>query len=117
MKSICFIVSTPLMVSFFLKNNIEVLSHEFEISLAGNFNNVELLAFKKNYITNIYYLPIKREINLIQDVRTLFILFRYFRKHKYDAIHSVGPKAGLLSSISGKCAGIKNRVHIFTGQI
>ena len=33
------------------------------------------------------------------------------------AIHSVTPKAGLVSALAGKMAGIKHRTHIFTGQV
>jgi glycosyltransferase involved in cell wall biosynthesis len=116
MKKICFITTTPLIVNFFLKEHIKVLSQEFEIYLIINHSDEELTSLKKLNLTNIFYLPIAREINIIQDVKALIKLYSYLKKFKFDAVHSVSPKAGLLSSIAGWFAGIKNRIHIFTGQ-
>ena len=36
---------------------------------------------------------------------------------KFDAVHSVTPKAGLVTAIAGKMANLKHRSHIFTGQV
>jgi len=117
MKKICFIVTSPLIVNFFLKNHIRVLSKEFEIHLVGNFDKLDLISLKKLNLTSITNISFAREINIYKDVKTLIELYSYFRRNSFDAIHSVSPKAGLLSSIAGKFAGIRNRVHIFTGQV
>ena len=78
MKKICFIVSTPLIVKHFLKNNFKILSKEVEIYLVGNFNNEELILFKKYSIKQTHVIPIVREINLFYDIMSLFKLFNFF---------------------------------------
>lgn len=116
-KKICFIVSSSLTVNVFLKNHFEVLSSEFEISLIGNFNNDELNLLRDLNLKNIISIPICRKINIVSDLKAIYLLYTNFKKIKFDAIHSVSPKAGLLSAISGWAAKIKVRTHIFTGQV
>ena len=36
---------------------------------------------------------------------------------KFEAVHSVTPKAGITTALAGRLAGIKHRIHIFTGQV
>lgn len=64
------------------------------------------------------FIPLKmvREINPIQDLLSLLSLIRVFRLHKFDIVHSTTPKAGLLCAIAGRIAGIKIRLHTYTGQ-
>jgi glycosyltransferase involved in cell wall biosynthesis len=40
-----------------------------------------------------------------------------FRKEKPEIVHSITPKAGLLTMIAGKLAGVPLRIHTFTGLI
>jgi len=65
----------------------------------------------------IINLPIKREINLISDFYVLFLLIVLLRKNNFSLVHSVSPKAGLLSAISAWIARVPNRLHTFTGQV
>lgn len=64
------------------------------------------------------FIPLKmvREINPVQDLRSLLSLIRVFRSQKFDVVHSTTPKAGLLCAIAGRLAGIKVRLHTYTGQ-
>ena len=57
-------------------------------------------------ITNLININIKREINLLSDLSTLFILINLFYIHKFDIVHSITPKAGLLSMLAAKFLNI-----------
>ncbi|HDZ58029.1 hypothetical protein LCGC14_0144600 [marine sediment metagenome] len=57
-----------------------------------------------------------REINVVKDMKALLNLIRLFKREKFDIVHSVTPKAGLLTAIAGRIAGVRTRVHTFTGQ-
>ncbi|MFH7326587.1 glycosyltransferase family 4 protein [Desulfurivibrio sp. C05AmB] len=65
---------------------------------------------------NFIPVHIPRNINLLADFRALLALVRVFKANKFDIVHSTTPKAGLLCAIAGKIAGIKVRLHTFTGQ-
>lgn len=117
MKRICIIVTSPLIVNFFLRDHIQVLSKEFEVYLICNHNDDELLTLKELNLKRIFNIPIARDIHILQDIRALKLIYRCFKENKFDAIHSVSPKAGLLASIAGSVEKTKNRIHIFTGQV
>ncbi len=116
-KKICFIVSSPYTAKSFLMKHFEYLETNFEIYLVANFDeNPELLnSFPPSII--LKHVPIERNISILKDFATIFQLKNYLVANKFDAIHSVTPKAGLVSMIAGKWAGIKIRTHIFTGQV
>ena len=115
-KKICFIVSSPLTAKTFLCNHIEALSHYYEVYLVANVTKENNILFNLP-LTEIKNIPIQRKISVIQDIKALFLLKKYFKKNKFDAIHSVTPKAGLISMLAGRFGRIKIRIHIFTGQV
>lgn len=115
-KKICFIVSTPYTFQF-IKNHLIEFSKDYNISLVANINdqNSKILDnFKHDSYKNI---AINRNINIIKDLKAIYILYRYFKLNNFDCVHSITPKAGLITAIAGKLAGIRVRIHIFTGQV
>lgn len=62
-------------------------------------------------------IPIARPIALWTDLLALLALFRLFRKRRFDLVHSITPKAGLLAMLAGTLAGVPLRLHSFTGQV
>lgn len=58
-----------------------------------------------------------RHISLWQDLRSLWNMIRVFHREKPMMVHSMTPKAGLLSMIAGKLTGVPVRVHTFTGLV
>ncbi|WP_204353206.1 glycosyltransferase family 4 protein [Pedobacter yulinensis] len=58
-----------------------------------------------------------RTISVFKDLHSLWKLYRLFRKEKPVIIHSITPKAGLLTMLAGKLAGVPIRIHTFTGLI
>lgn len=114
-KKICFIVSSPMTANAFLLKHFEVLSSDFDIYLVANFsgnNNFHSphLVAKKN-------INIIRKINLINDFKSLIFLSKYLFLMKFDAVHTVSPKAGLIGMMAARIVSVPNRIHIFTGQI
>lgn len=115
-KKICFVVSSPFTAKAFLLEHIRVLSVEFDVYLVANFESED----QKNispYLKEVFDVKIERNINLLKDIKALLHLKRIFKQESFDSIHSVTPKAGLIGMLTGKLAGIKVRIHIFTGQV
>ena len=61
-------------------------------------------------------LYIAREINFFTDIASLYRLWKLFRRHQFDVVHSITPKAGLLCAIASRLAGVPIRLHTYTGQ-
>jgi glycosyltransferase involved in cell wall biosynthesis len=109
-------VSAPGTAKAFLKEHINKLSVSNDIYLVvnGKFNIDQI---KDLNVKEIKSIPIYRGINIWYDFVSLFLLTLFFKKKKFDIIHSVTPKAGLLSALAGYISKIPHRVHIFTGQV
>jgi len=61
-------------------------------------------------------IPFTRKITPFRDLYCLWLLYRLFKKEKPDIVHSHTPKAGLLSMIAAKLAGVKIRIHTVAGM-
>lgn len=115
-KKICFIVSSPETARAFLLLHIDILAKDFDVYLIANFQNEGQKQLSTS-LKAVFDVKIERSISLIKDFKALLALRKIFRKHAFDAIHTVTPKAGLLGILAGKLAQIKVRIHIFTGQV
>ena len=116
MKKIAFIVADPSSAGVFLYDHFVELVKEYDIHVLANFGNYDISKFKSLNIT-CHNIPIKRKISIWNDLKTLFAIRKIYKKEKFESVHSVTPKAGLLNALAGKLAGIPHRIHIYTGQV
>lgn len=61
--------------------------------------------------------PMERHISPLKDLKSLFGLIRVFRREKPAMVHSMTPKAGLLSMIAAWICRVPIRLHSFTGLV
>ena len=104
-------------VSFgLLKGQLRFLNEYFEvIALSGS--NESLEETKRREGVRVIGVSMERRISLFKDLVSLIRLYRVFKKEKPTIIHSITPKAGLLTMLAGKMAGVPIRMHTFTGLI
>lgn len=62
-----------------------------------------------------HIIPMTRKITPLADLRSLWQLYRFFRKERPDIVHSHTPKAGLLAMMAARMAGVKIRIHTIAG--
>lgn len=115
-NKICFIVAIAGTAQAFLKDHMTFLIQEYDVHLVANFKPEEKAEFETMGVT-CHYAPIQRAIKLGADLKALCTLLKIFKKEKFECVHSVTPKAGLLTALAGRLAGVPNRIHIFTGQV
>jgi len=119
-KRIAIITSVPFTIKVFLVEQIKALSEIYEVTVLTSdikFEGEESLESIFNGTINIITIPIVRQISITDDLKTAFKLFLLFREHRFDVIHSITPKAGLLAMSAGFMARVKKRIHTFTGQV
>lgn len=117
MKKICFIVSTPYTAKAFLENHFKVLSKEYDVYLVANLKDNDFPNYTNEYLVEVKHVSILRKINVITDGKALLNLTAYLKRNQFDCIVTFTPKAGLIGILSGWLAGVKNRIHFFTGQV
>lgn len=117
MKKICFVVSSPYTAIAFLKSIITALSKHFDVYLIANLNGHENKLLSKLEVKEIFHFNIVRKISLFKDLICTIKLINFLKKNKFDAIHSISPKAGIISMIAGFFSMTPKRIHTFTGQV
>ncbi|GET45347.1 glycosyltransferase family 4 protein [Capnocytophaga felis] len=117
MKHKLFRTSTvPVSLDVLLKGQLSFLNQHFNITaISGNGRSLENVQNREK--VKVYPITMQRHISPIKDFVSLIKLFLYFRKEKPTIVHSITPKAGLLTMLAGKLAGVPIRMHTFTGLI
>ncbi len=109
--------TTTIPVSFILlKGQLGFLNEHFEV-IAISGGGEQLDEVTKRESVKVLPVSMERRISPLKDLVSLVRLYRTFKKEKPSIIHSITPKAGLLSMLAGKMAGVPIRMHTFTGLI
>ena len=116
LKSVCVVVSSPLVLKFFLTDHIAALSRVYNVTCVTKCNDTSWLR-ERGIEAPLFDIPIEREPSLVRDLRVLWKLHRYFRKNHFDVVHSLTPKGGLLAMTAAAFAQVPVRIHTFTGQV
>lgn len=115
-KSICFVATAHYTIEVFLLDQIKKLSEVYNVTVVLKATDPDFLA-RRGIKADVIFVPIERKISLINDVRALYFLIKFFRDNSFDLVHSVTPKAGLLAMLASLFANINIRIHMFTGQV
>jgi glycosyltransferase involved in cell wall biosynthesis len=110
------ITTIPFSLSILLKGQLKYLNRCYDV-IAVSSRGTELEKVGKQEGVQTKAIDIERSISLFKDFVSLVKLYFYFRKEKPDIVHSITPKAGLLSMVAAKMAGVPMRIHTFTGLI
>ena len=116
MKKIAFVLTTDFAVKAFLLSHLRALSEFYEVTVIVNTEGKDFLR-AETIDAVVIPLEFSRKISLATDVSCLFQLIKLFHQYKFDAVHSVTPKAGLLCMLASWLVCIPLRVHTFTGQV
>jgi glycosyltransferase involved in cell wall biosynthesis len=110
------VATTASSVRFLLTDHIQRLKAEgYEVEAVcapdGTIAEIERSGIRVRQI------PFVREPSPLPDLRALEELWRLFRVERYDVVHSHTPKAGLLTPVAGRLAGIPHVVHTIHGLL
>ena len=116
-KKIIRTVTVPQSISFFEEVIMRLKEHGYETVVATS-PGEELEVFKQRHPQeNIIEVPMERRISFCKDLKSLWQMIKVMRKEKPYMVHSMTPKAGLLTMIAGWLTGVPVRVHTFTGLV
>ena len=116
-KKIIRTVTVPQSIGFFEEVMMRLKGDGYEVVVVTS-PGKELEAFKQRHPQEkTIEVPMERRISLIKDLKSLWLMIKVMRKEKPYMVHSMTPKAGLLTMIAGWLTGVPVRVHTFTGLV
>ena len=108
--------TVPQSLDTFCKGMLKELAQEYEV-VAVSSPGEALERVRQREGVKTIAVPMERHISLLKDLKSLWRMWRVLRKERPDMIHSMTPKAGLMSMVGGWLAGVPVRVHTFTGLV
>lgn len=115
---ICCVASADITIKFLLLSQLKFLVKKgYDVYVVCP-NGKWIYDIKKEGI-KVKNIKIKRKISPLYDIFTVFYLWNYFRKEKFDIVHTNNPKPGLLGQLAAKMARVPiivNTVHGFYFQ-
>ena len=115
-NSICFVLTTPFAVNAFLLGHLRALAGNYRVTLCVNIDAYPLSKSLDPRV-RVLNIGIRRKMSPLGDLQTLWCLIHLFRQERFDVVHSMTPKAGLLAMLAALVARIPRRYHTFTGQV
>jgi len=106
----------PTSLDTFCKGQLKMLSEHFEV-VAVSSPDKELKWIEEREGVRTIEVQMERHISIINDLKSLYKMIRIFRKEKPYIVHSMTPKAGLISMWAGKICGVPVRMHTYTGLV
>ncbi len=106
----------PLSLNILLKGQLRFLANYFEV-IGISSEGTDLKEIERREDIKTIAIQMERGISPIKDLISLFKLYVQFKKENPQIVHSITPKAGLLTMLAGKMAGVPIRIHTFTGLI
>ncbi|MHB8654749.1 MAG: glycosyltransferase family 4 protein [Terriglobia bacterium] len=114
---LCKIVTVPLTFTWFLRKQIDrILEAGIDVALVSSPGR-DLDELCSSLPVRCFRIPMERKTAPMHDLRALLALTRYFRRERFDIVHSHTPKAGLLTALAGRLAHVPVRIHTYTGQV
>ena len=83
------------------------------IAISSDEEGLKRLGEKENI--RVFSAPLTRKITLFQDVKALYILYKFLKKEKPNIVHSHTPKAGIIGMTAAFLARVPNRLHTVAG--
>lgn len=116
-KKIIRTVTVPQSIGFFEEVMMRMKDDGYEVVVVTS-PGEELDDFRKRYPDEtVIEVPMERHISLIKDLKSLFMMIGVLRREKPYVVHSMTPKAGLVSMMAAWLTGVPVRIHTFTGLV
>lgn len=110
-------VSTiPMSLNIFLRGQLEMLNEHYDV-VAVSSPDAELDELAEREGVRTIAVPMERHISLVKDMKSLINMIKVFNKEKPYIVHSMTPKAGLISMLAAWICRVPVRMHTYTGLV
>ena len=114
MKKLVRVTTVPLSLEKLLNGQWSFLKDYYDITAVSS-NNEKLKKFGKDFNVKTFCVPLTRKITPLQDLKSIWLLYKFFKKEKPDIVHTQTPKAGLVGMFAAFLARAPIRIHDVVG--
>lgn len=110
------IATIPASLESLLKGQLRMLNEHYEVvAVSSPGESMSVLRDREGVRT--IEVPMERRISLVKDFISLLRMIWLFARERPDMVHSITPKAGLISMLAGWITRVPVRMHTFTGLV
>ncbi len=109
------VTTVPISLGKLLQGQLQFMSQHYDVIGVSGKGGDTLEKVSKQEGVRVIPIEMTRKITPVQDLKAVFALYRLFKKEKPDIVHSHTPKAGTLSMLAAKLAGVPHRLHTIAG--
>jgi glycosyltransferase involved in cell wall biosynthesis len=110
------VTSSLMTVKSFLIPHLLELSKYYDVTLVANVDDPQFAA-NFQIPVKLVHIPIERKIHLLKDLKALVRLSLFFWREGFQVVHSVAPKAGIVTMLAGWLVRVPRRLHVFQGEV
>ena len=115
-KKVIRVTTVALSLDKLIEGQLRFLNQFYDVvAVSGKDHHLELVEQREG--VRVIDLSMQRPISPVRDAISIWKMYWLLRKEKPQIIHSMTPKAGLVSMVAGKLAGVPIRMHTFTGLV
>jgi len=108
------VTTVPISLDILLSGQLNYMQSFYDvIAVSSEDDYLKEIGTKENVET--FTVEMSRKITPILDLIAVIKLFLFLKKEKPLIVHSHTPKAGILTMIAAKCAGVPIRMHTVAG--
>ncbi|MET3028180.1 glycosyltransferase family 4 protein [Flavobacterium sp. UW10123] len=108
------ITTVPISLKTLLKGQLKFMSSHYQV-LGISSKGSELIDVSLNEEIEVLDVDMTRRISPLQDLKSLYKLYKIFKKEAPFIVHSHTPKAGVVAMLAAKLAGVPHRLHTVAG--
>lgn len=98
-----------------LKGQLSYLSREYDIIGVTSYDAKHFEDILKREQIPVIAVEMSRTISPIKDLKSIWQVYKIFRRERPDIVHTHTPKAGLVGMIAAFLAGIRIKIHTVGG--
>jgi glycosyltransferase involved in cell wall biosynthesis len=114
MNKLIRITTVPVSLKTLLKGQHQFMSNHYEV-IGVSSKGQELSDVQNQESIRVIPIEMTRTISPLQDLKSLWELYKVFKKEKPFIVHTHTPKAGTVGMLAAKLAGVPHRLHTVAG--
>ena len=114
MEKLIRVTTVPVSLENLLEGQLNFMQKEYKVTAISS-DEERLNRWGKATEVETYAVEMTREITPHRDFKSLWKLYKFFKKEKPLIVHTHTPKAGIAGMIAAKIAGVPLRLHTLAG--